>query len=92
MSEKGRDEGGIFWIPPLFMSLNHRSLSVKRERWEGFVACCMYWPFIPFQNFDGDDSGNREAKHHYLKDYWITAANNLKTFGRWQLLEVRDID
>lgn|GEM_PF-5873214 len=44
------------------------------------------------QDFDADSSGNKEAKRHYLKDYWIPAANNLKTFGRWQLLEVRDID
>ena len=32
------------------------------------------------------------AKRHYLKDYWIPAANNLKTFGHWQLLEVIDVD
>ncbi len=44
------------------------------------------------QDFDADSSGNKEAKRHYLKDYWIPAANNLKNFGRWQLLEVRDID
>jgi type III restriction enzyme len=47
---------------------------------------------VECQDFDGDGSGNKEAKRHYLKDYWIPAANNLKTFGRWQLLEVRDID
>ena len=27
-----------------------------------------------------------------VKDYWIPAANNLKTYGAWDLLEVRDID
>ena len=47
---------------------------------------------VECQDFDADGSGNKEAKRHYLKDYWIPAANNLKTFGRWQLLEVRDID
>ena len=40
----------------------------------------------------GKKSGNIEAKRHYLKDYWIPAANNLKTYGTWDLLEVRDID
>ena len=44
------------------------------------------------QDFDGDKSGNKEVKRHYLKDYWIPAANNLKTYGTWDLLEVRDID
>ena len=36
--------------------------------------------------------GNKDAKRHYMKDYWIPAANNLKTCGHWDLLEVRNID
>ena len=47
---------------------------------------------VECEDFDGDKSGNKEAKRHYLKDYWIPAANNLKTFGHWQLLEVIDVD
>ncbi|MBQ7419769.1 MAG: DEAD/DEAH box helicase family protein [Prevotella sp.] len=47
---------------------------------------------IECQDFDADGSGNKEAKRHYLKDYWIPAANNLKTYGRWDLLEIKDID
>lgn len=44
------------------------------------------------EDFDGDKSGNKEAKRHCLKDYWIPAANNLKTYGQWDLLEVNDIE
>ena len=47
---------------------------------------------VECEDFDCDKSGNKEAKRHYLKDYWIPAANNLKTYGTWDLLEVRDID
>ena len=47
---------------------------------------------VECQDFDADNTGNKEAKRHYLKDYWIPAANNLKTYGQWDLLEVRDID
>ena len=47
---------------------------------------------VECQDFDSDNTGNKEAKRHYLKDYWIPAANNLKTYGQWDLLEVRDID
>ncbi|MBR6031028.1 MAG: DEAD/DEAH box helicase family protein [Bacteroidaceae bacterium] len=47
---------------------------------------------VECEDFDGDKSGNKEAKRHYLKDYWLPAANNLKSYGRWDLLEVRDID
>ena len=47
---------------------------------------------IECEDFDSDKSGNKDDKRHYLKDYWIPAANNLKTYGTWDLLEVRDID
>ena len=47
---------------------------------------------VECEDFDSDKSGNKEAKRHYLKDYWIPAANNLKTYGTWDLLEVRDVD
>ncbi len=47
---------------------------------------------VECQDFDADDTGNKEAKRHYLKDYWIPAANNLKTYGQWDLLVLRDID
>jgi type III restriction enzyme len=47
---------------------------------------------VECEDFDSDKSGNKDAKRHYLKDYWIPAANNLKNYGTWDLLEVRDID
>jgi len=47
---------------------------------------------VECQDFDSDNTGNKDAKRHYLKDYWIPAANNLKTYGQWDLLEVKDID
>jgi len=47
---------------------------------------------VECQDFDADNTGNKDAKRHYLKDYWIPAANNLKTYGQWDLLEVKDID
>lgn len=47
---------------------------------------------VECQDFDGDNSGHKDDKRHYLRDYWRPAANNLKTYGEWQLLEVRDIE
>ena len=47
---------------------------------------------VECEDFDSDKSGNKDAKRHYLKDYWIPAANHLKTYGVWDLQEVRDID
>ena len=47
---------------------------------------------VECEDFDNDHSGNNDAKRHYLKDYWISAANNLKTYGQWDLLEIKGID
>ena len=47
---------------------------------------------VECEGFDGDKSGNKDAKRHSLKDYWIPAANNLKSYGTWDMLEVNDID
>ena len=63
--------------------LRPRSFIVKTKDVNLIVEC---------EDFDGDKSGSKEAKRHYLKDYWLPAANNLKTYGQWQLLEVKDID
>ena len=47
---------------------------------------------VELQDFDNDKSGNKESKRHHLINYWLPAANNLKTYGEWHLLECRDID
>ena len=47
---------------------------------------------VECEKFDSDKTGNKDSKHHYLKERWIPAANNLKTYGQWDLLEVEDID
>lgn len=47
---------------------------------------------VECEDFDNDKSGNKDAKRHALVDYWIPAANNLKTYGQWDLLEVRNIE
>ena len=67
-------------------------LEGKKSNWRLLVAMAAENLIVECEDFDGDKSGNKEAKRHYLKDYWIPAANNLKTYGTWDLLEVRDID
>ena len=42
--------------------------------------------------FDSDGSGHQATKRHYLANYWLPAANALRTYGEWRLLEVRDIE
>lgn len=47
---------------------------------------------VECEKFDSDKTGNKDSKRHYLKERWIPAANNLKTYGQWDLLEVENID
>lgn len=47
---------------------------------------------VECQDFNGDGKGNKEIKRQTLKDYWIPAANNLQTYGQWDMLVVNDIE
>ena len=59
-------------------------VKTKDERLVNLVVEC--------EDFDNDKSGNKESKRHALLDYWIPAANNLPTYGQWDVLEVHDIE
>lgn len=47
---------------------------------------------IEISGFSNDRTGSKEAKRYYTENYWVPAANNLKTFGQWAFLEISDID
>ena len=47
---------------------------------------------VECQNYEGDPNGNREMKIFYTQNFWLPAVNNLKTYGRWDMLEVTDIE
>ena len=87
MREAFEAMGTLYTAPPMMVIVcNDTTIS-----YEVYREIAGYQDVVN-EDFDGDHSGNKEAKRHNLKDYWIPAANNLKTFGPWQLLEVRDVD
>ena len=47
---------------------------------------------IEVSGYSNDLTGNKDAKRYYAEHYWIPAANNLRSFGRWAFVEVGDID
>ena len=47
---------------------------------------------IEISGFSNDRSGNKDIKRHYTLDYWIPAAKNLEKYGRWDFIEIEDID
>ena len=47
---------------------------------------------IEISGFSNDNTNFKEEKRHYTNDYWLPAANNLKKYGRWDFIEISDID
>ncbi|MCF0186091.1 MAG: restriction endonuclease subunit R, partial [Bacteroidaceae bacterium] len=47
---------------------------------------------IEISGFSNDRYGNKDLKRYYTETYWIPAANNLSEFGRWEFIEISDID
>lgn len=47
---------------------------------------------IEISGFSNDKTGHKDAKRHYTQNYWVPAVNNLKKYGRWDFIEITDID
>lgn len=47
---------------------------------------------IEISGFSNDKTGHKDAKRHYTQNYWVLAVNNLKKYGRWDFIEISDID
>ena len=47
---------------------------------------------IEISGRSNDDTGHKDAKRYYTTHLWIPAVNNLKTYGRWDFIEISDID
>ena len=47
---------------------------------------------IEISGWSNDDIGHKDAKRYYTNHLWIPAVNNLKTYGRWDFIEISDID
>lgn len=46
---------------------------------------------IEISGFSNDRTGNKDIKRHYVCDYWIPAANNLKKYPEFAFVEITDI-
>ena len=47
---------------------------------------------IEISGYSNDRTGSKAAKRYYTTNYWLPAANNMQTYGRWDFVEVSDID
>lgn len=80
-----------FYIPYLENGVEHRYMpdfiaQVITEDGE------MVNLIIEISGFSNDRTGGKAAKRYYTTNYWLPAANNMQTYGRWDFLEINDID
>lgn len=47
---------------------------------------------LEISGFASDRNAQKDAKRYYTTRHWLPAANHLGTYGRWDFLEVSDID
>ncbi|MCD8289913.1 MAG: hypothetical protein LUC91_00235 [Prevotella sp.] len=47
---------------------------------------------IEISGFSNDKTGHKDLKRKYTNDYWLPAANSLNTYGKWDFIEISDID
>lgn len=47
---------------------------------------------IEISGFSDDRIGAKDAKRFYTINFWIPAVNNLEKYGRWDFIEITDID
>ena len=80
-----------FYIPYLENGVEHRYMpdfiaQVITETGE------MVNLIIEISGFSNDRTGGKAAKRYYTTNYWLPAANNMQTYGRWDFMEINDID
>lgn len=47
---------------------------------------------VEISGWSNDDTGHKAEKRRYTTDLWLPAANALATYGRWEFIEISDID
>lgn len=47
---------------------------------------------VEISGWSNDTTGHKAEKRKYTTDYWIPAANALGSYGRWEFVEISDID
>lgn len=47
---------------------------------------------VEISGWSNDTTGHKAEKRRYVTDYWIPAANALGSYGRWEFVEISDID
>ena len=71
---------------------------IERNYMTDFIAVCNTPSgeevnlIIEISGFSNDRNGNKEEKKHYTQDYWIPAVNNIGKYGKWDFIEISDID
>ncbi len=80
-----------FAIPYIDGSREHRYMPDFIARVKGGGGATVNL-IIEISGFSDDRTARKDLKRYYTTQYWVPAANNLKTYGRWDFVEISDID
>jgi type III restriction enzyme len=80
-----------FCIPYMIGTEEHRYMPDFIARVKGGNSGETVNLVIEISGFSNDRTGNKDKKQYYTMNYWLPAANNLKTYGRWDFIEISDI-
>ena len=89
-----------YYVKNHFLGFNipYMDNDVERNYVTDFIAVCTTPSgeevnlIIEVSGYSNDRNGNKAEKKHYTQDYWIPAVNNLGKYGKWDFIEITDID
>jgi type III restriction enzyme len=81
-----------FFIPYIDGTQEHRYVPDFIARVHGGKSGETVNLIIEISGFANDRTAHKDLKRYYTTQYWLPAANNLQTYGRWDFIEISDID
>ena len=71
---------------------------IERDYIPDFIAVCetpsgeIVSLIIEISGYSNDITGSKDAKRYYSTHFWIPAVNNLQKYGKWDFIEITDIN
>ena len=80
-----------FRIPYIYLDEEHEFIPdfiVKVKTSSGEIVNLI----VEISGWSNDQTGHKAEKRKYTTDWWVPAANRIGSHGRWDFIEVSDID
>ncbi len=81
-----------FNIPYIDGTQEHQYMPDFIARVRGGKSGEIVYLIIEISGFSNDRTAHKDLKRYYATQYWLPAANNLQDYGRWDFIEISDIN